>query len=214
MARLKRDLMRGPTKKVGKDGKVTYEHSDIVKEFAAANLARLQPSNMAQMPKWYLEHPNWRFLWMLRTFAIKQIDQIERLVVQEWKNGNKKEAMVNALAYMFVVGGTNATLMEGRQALKGDVPDPANWGTRYMDWSLGVASLNTFSSYNVDRARREGASALVPSPTPIAEMLMGPAADVVTYGGDPDKMDEFLENSETLGWLPFGRLVQSWIEDD
>ena len=94
MARLKRDLMRG-------------EKSEIVKEFAAANIARLQPANMAQMPKWYLEHPNWRLLWMLKTFAMKQIDQIERLVVQEGTNGNKIEAIKNAAAYMFVVGGTN-----------------------------------------------------------------------------------------------------------
>jgi hypothetical protein len=201
MARLKRDLMRG-------------EKTDIVKEFAAANIARLQPSNMAQMPKWYLERPDWRVLWMLKTFAMKQIDQLERLVVQEWKNGNKKDAMKNALAYMFVVGGTNAALMEGRQAIKGDVPDPANFPARYRDWALGVASINLLSSYQLEKSRQDGAAALVPSITPIGEMVMAPAADVITYAGDPDKMDEFLEDSETLGWLPFGRLVQSWIEDD
>ena len=64
------------------------------------------------------------------------------------------------------------------------------------------------------KARREGAAGLTPSVTPLGEMVMAPVADVITYGGDPDKMDEFLEDSETLGWLPFGRLVQSWIEDD
>ena len=201
MARLKRDLMKG-------------EKTDIVTEFAAANIARLQPSNMAQMPKWYLERPNWRVLWMLKTFAMKQIDQLERLVVQEWKNGNKKEAIKNAAAYMFVVGGTNAALMEGRQAIKGDVPDPANFPKRYGDWALGVASINLLSSYQIEKSRQDGAAALVPSITPIGEMLMAPAADVITYAGDPDKMDEFLEDSETLGWLPFGRLVQSWVEDD
>lgn len=201
MIRLKRDLMRG-------------EKSEIVTEFAAANIARLQPSNMAQMPKWYLEHPNWRVLWMLKTFAMKQIDQIERLVIQEYKNGNKRESMKNALAYMIVVGGTNAFLMEGRQIMKGDVPDPQNFARRYADWTMGVASLNLISSYNLEKARREGAAGLTPSVTPLGEMVMAPVADVITYGGDPDKMDEFLEDSETLGWLPFGRLVQSWIEDD
>jgi hypothetical protein len=70
------------------------------------------------------------------------------------------------------------------------------------------------SSYQLEKSRQDGAAALVPSITPIGEMLMAPAADVITYAGDPDKMDEFLEDSETLGWLPFGRLVQSWIEDD
>lgn len=201
MRRLKRDLMRG-------------DKTEIVTEFAAANIARLQPANMAQMPKWYLENPNWRVLWMLRTFALKQIDQIERLVVEEYKRGNKGEATKNALAYIFVVGGANTALMEGRQAIKGDVPDPANLPKRYGDWALGVASINTYSSYNIDKSRREGASAIVPTVSPIGEMLMAPAADVITYSGDPDKMDEFLENSEALGWLPFGRLVQSWIDDD
>lgn len=206
MRQLQRDLLKG-------------DKTDLVKEFAAANLARLQPSNMAQMPKWYLEHPNLRVLWMLRTFALKQVDQLERLVVEEYKRGNKAEAFKNAAAYMFVVGGANAALMEGRQLIKGDVevitdPDPENFAKRYGDWALGVATLNTYSSYNIDKSRREGATALVPTASPIGEMVFSPLADAIQYADDPDKMDEFLENSETLGWLPFGRLAQDWIDED
>ena len=67
------------------------------------------------MPKWYLEHPNWRVLYMLRTFAIKQYDQIERLVVQEWKTRRQERSNGGMRLAYAGVGGTNTLLNEARQ---------------------------------------------------------------------------------------------------
>jgi hypothetical protein len=202
MRQLKLDLIAGKKTKLTKD-------------FAAANLAKLQPSDMAQMPKWYLENPNWRVLWMLKTFALKQLQQIETLVVDQWKRGDKKQSVKNALAYMGIVGGTNTFLMEARQAVKGDTPEftPTRFAERYAEWALGVGTANLVSSYSLKKARQTGGSPF--SITPFGEMLGAPIADAINLGyGEFDGMEDFLENSETLGWGPMGRLVQDWSKDD
>lgn len=202
MRELEKDLIAGNKTKLTKD-------------FAAANLAKLQPSDMAQMPKWYLENPNWRVLWMLKTFAMKQLQQIENLVIDQWKRGEKKQSVKNAIAYMGIVGGTNAFLMEGRQVVKGDTPDLSftRFAERYMDWAIGVGTVNLVSSYSLEKARQSGGSPF--SVTPFGEMLYAPMADAISIGkGEFDGMEDFMENSETLGWGPMGRLVQDWADDD
>jgi len=202
MARLQRDLLKG-------------EKSDIVVEFAAAQLAKLQPSDMAQMPKWYLDNPNWRVLYMLRTFGLKQLEQIERLVIEEYKAGNKKEAFKNAMAYTAIVGGGNAALNEGRQVLKGNEPQLENLPMRWADHMLGATTINTLGMYQMVQMAKGDTSATVASvaPAPLS-MILAPAVDIVGAGaGRFDDTEEFLEDSETLGWLPWGRLVQSWAKD-
>jgi hypothetical protein len=201
MQALKKDLLQG-------------KKTNLTTEFAAAQLAKLQPSDMAQLPKWYLDNPNWRVLYMLRTFGIKQLEQMERLVVEEWRRGNKKEAYKNGLAYTAIVGGGNAAINEGRQILKGDEPQLENYGMRFADHMLGAASLNTLGTYQLMRASQGDVGALVSSvaPAPLS-MVFAPIVDFAQFGFGSKEMDDFLEDSETLGWLPFGRIAQSWIED-
>jgi hypothetical protein len=202
MRQLQKDLMAG-------------DKTKLTRDFAAANLAKLQPSDMAQMPKWYLEHPDARVLWMLKTFAMKQLQQIENLVVEQWKQGDKKQSVKNAIAYMGIVGGSNAFLMEARQVVKGDEVDMSfsRFAERYADWATGVGSANFVSSYSLEKARQTGGSPF--SITPFGEMLYAPMADAISLGkGEFDGMEDFIENSETLGWGPMGRLVQDWADDD
>tara|TARA_S200000501_G_scaffold205615_2_gene193340 strand:+ start:5430 stop:8426 length:2997 start_codon:yes stop_codon:yes gene_type:complete len=201
MQSLKKDLLQG-------------NKTNLTTEFAAAQLAKLQPSDMAQLPKWYLDNPNWRVLYMLRTFAIKQLEQMERLVVEEWRRGNKKEAYKNGIAYTMMVGGGNAAINEGRQILKGDEPSLEGYGMRFADHLLSAASLNTLGTYQVMRASQGDTGALVKSVAPApASMVFAPVVDLFQFSIGSAEMDEFLEKSDSVGWLPFGRLVQSWVED-
>ena len=193
--------------------------SKLTTELAAAELSKLQPTDVASLPQWYLDEPNWRVLYMLRTFGIKQLQQMEKLVVDQWKKGgreNKTNAVKNALAYATIVGGGNAVVQEGRQALKGEEPDPSNLGMRWADHMLGSLSANGLSLYNLGRSVNEKnpvylASGVVP---PIG-MAFAPLVDAGqitknTYEGNFD-FEEALDDSEVLGWLPFGRLAQSWL---
>lgn len=201
MARLTKDLLQG-------------KKTNLTTEFAAAQLARLQPSDMAQLPKWYLDNPNWRVLYMLRTFALKQFDQIENLVVQEWKAGNKKEAIKNGLAYSIYVGGGNAFINEGRQILKGDEPKLENIRYRWADHMLSAATLNIIGTYQLERAEGGDEAHMVASvaPAPLS-MAFAPIVDLAQFGFGEKDMEDFLEKSESVGWLPFARLAQHWLKD-
>lgn len=194
-----------------------------VKEFAAAELGKLQPSDMAQMPKWYLNHPNGRILYMLRTFGIKQLQQLNRLVAQEWKQGNKKEAVKNGLAYLTVVGGGNSILNELRQPIhnkpafeeEGFILDSTGNVEKYfVDFMLGVATLNTVSQYNIDKAAKGDAVPLVlaafPAPVDMTADLTGDMASVIA--GEQD-IEEFIYEGKGVRWLPFMRTIQPYLED-
>lgn len=200
--RLSRDLLAG-------------KKSKLVTDFAAVQLSRLQPSDMAALPKWYLDHPNWRVLYMLRTFGLKQLQQLETLIVNEWKQGNKKEAIKNGMAYGLIVGGGNAALNESRQILKGNEPQLEEMPMRWADHMLGATTVNTFGAYGLRRAQQGDVSGLAASvaPAPLS-MVLAPVVDIAQFGpGGTKDLDEFLEDSKTLGWLPWGNLVQDWVED-
>ena len=197
--------------------------SQRVKEFAAAELGKLQPSDMAQMPKWYLDHPNGRILYMLRTFGIKQLQQLNRLVAQEWKQGNKKEAVKNALAYLTVVGGGNSLLNELRQPIhnkpafeeEGFLLDSTGDVEKYfVDFMLGVLTLNTVSQYNLDKAAEGDGVPLVlaafPAPVDMTGDLVGDMASVIS--GEQD-MEEFVTEGKGARWLPFMRTAQPYLQD-
>jgi hypothetical protein len=178
---------------------------------------------MAQMPKWYLDHPNGRILYMLRTFGIKQLQQINRLVLSEWKQGNKKEAIKNALAYMTVVGGGNSVLNELRQPIhnkeafeeEGFLLDSTGDVEKYwVDFMLGVATLNTASQYNLDKAAEGDAVPLVlamfPAPVDMSADAIGDIASVIS--GEQD-IEEFIYEGKGVRWLPFMRTIQPYLEE-
>ena len=204
--------------KAGKKTKLTTE-------LAAAELSRLQPTDVAALPQWYLDNPNWRVLYMLRTFGIKQLQQMEKLILDQWKKGgreNKINAVKNALAYAVIVGGGNAMVQEGRQAMKGNGEaefSPESLGMRWADHMLGSLSANGLSLYNLGRSVNEKnpvylASGVVPPIT----MAFAPIVDAGqaaknTAEGNFD-FEEALDDSEVIGWLPFGRLAQSWLGEE
>jgi hypothetical protein len=85
---------------------------------------------------------------------------------------------------------------------------------RFADHLLGAASLNALGTYQVMRASQGDTGALVKSVAPApASMAFAPVVDLFQFSIGSAEMDEFLEKSESVGWLPFGRLVQSWVED-
>lgn len=206
---LRRDLLAG-------------RKTDRVREFAAAELAKLQPSDLAQMPKWYLDHPNGRLLYMLRTFGLKQLQQIERLVLETWKEGARRndnamkaKAIKNAAAYLVVVGGGNTLLNELRQPIKGkrDAFEMEDMQEYFVDFMLGVATLNTLSSYNLKRASEGDAGPLImsvfPAPVGMAEDF---AADTIQLLSGEEDLEDLIEEGKAVRWLPFMRIIQPYLD--
>lgn len=205
MALLKRDLIRG-------------NKTQRVREFAAAELAKLQPSDMAQMPKWYLDNPNGRILYMLRSFGLKQLQQMERLVVEEWKAGNKGKAFKNALAYSTIVGGGNTLLNELRQPVKNPrevetLGDPDRIRKYFIDFHLGLISANMIDKYSIEAAGRKEFLPLIEGmfPAPFG-MTLDYAEDAVN-AIEGDSFEDWVYEGKGIRWLPFMRIVQPYLQE-
>jgi len=103
--------------------------TDNVKLMLYNELADVQPINLSQMPLAYLNNPNGRIFYSLKTFAIKQLDVMRRDIIQEFKAGNQKEAAKNLVAYMTIIPMMGATVDEAKDFLRGqgmsaeDMPD-------------------------------------------------------------------------------------------
>jgi hypothetical protein len=210
LSKLRKDLLQG-------------NKTDRVREFAAAELAKLQPSDLAQMPKWYLDNPNGRILYMLRTFGLKQLQQVNRLVLETWKEGVKRnddklkaEAIKNAAAYLVIVGGGNTLLNELRQPIKGkrEAFELDEMQKYFIDYMLGLASVNTLSTYNLKRASEGDAKdlimALFPAPLNMAEDF---AADAIQLASGEEDLDDIFFEGDAVQWLPFMRIAQPYLEE-
>lgn len=81
--------------------------SENVKMLLFNELADVQPISLSEVPQKYLEHPNGRIVYMLKTFMLKQMDVIRREAYQEIKKGNKAKGLKNLMKYGIVVGSTN-----------------------------------------------------------------------------------------------------------
>ena len=98
--------------------------SELVRDLVMFDLFKLQPINAAAQTGAGLANPNARVFYMLKGFAIKQFDLMERRIVREWKAGNKKQALENLVKYIVISGGGYGVVNEARQVLKGEAPDP------------------------------------------------------------------------------------------
>jgi len=98
--------------------------SELVRDLVMFDLFRLQPINAAAQTGAGLANPNARIFYMLKGFAIKQFDLMERRIIKEWQAGNKKQALENLAKYIVISGGGYGVVNEARQVLKGEAPDP------------------------------------------------------------------------------------------
>ena len=120
--------------------------TDTVKYFLFNELADVQPITLSEFPQAYLDNPNHRILYMLKSFTVKQIDVVRRNVIQEYAKGNKGTAIKNAAllgAYLSTANtGTQYAkdILLGRDVKAEDIPDRAMWNL------LSVYGINRYTS--------------------------------------------------------------------
>ena len=148
---LKRDIAAGNT------------NSELVRDLVMFDLFKLQPINAAAQTSFGLANPNARLFYMLKGFAIKQFDLMERRIFKEWNAGNKKQALQNAMRYMVLSGGGYGIVNEGRQVIKGDVPDleQAAYGALYQVGSVFTFGAMGANDYGYDKFMSDPATAFM-----------------------------------------------------
>lgn len=132
-----------------KAGKVT----DNVKLLMWHELSSHQPISLSEMPLKYLENPNGRVFYALKSFTIKQLDMLRRSVADEYAKGNKLQAGKNLASYVALVGLGGATVQEIRNAEMGRGFDLERIPDNFVNQLLATFMA---SRYIVDNKLMEG----------------------------------------------------------
>ena len=204
---LKRDIAAGNT------------NSELVRDLVMFDLFRLQPINAAAQTAFGLANPNARLFYMLKGFAIKQFDLMERRIIKEWRAGNKKEALQNAARYMVLSGGGYGLVNEARQVVKGEAPDPeqAAIGALYQVGSVLTFGAMGANDYGYDKFMSDPATAfmnniLPPVGATLPANVLEDTADVaraLAAGEVPDPLPD-----DTIKALPIvGKSLGVILED-
>ena len=186
---LKRDIAAGDT------------NSELVRDLVMFDLFRLQPINPAAQTSAGLKTPNARIFYMLKGFAVKQLDLMERRILREWQQGNKKEALNNAMKYLVISGGGFGVVNEGRQVLKGEAPNPeeAAVGALYQIGSVLTLGAMGANDYGYTKFMQDPANAMLTNIFPPVSATL-PAAVLKDMGEAATKGDPLPD--ETIYALP------------
>jgi hypothetical protein len=143
------------------------------------------------MPKKYLDMPNGRIFYALKTFTLKQFDLIRRDVVDKARSGGPKEkveAMSNLLRYATAMGLSGATVQQTKDILTKGELDIESFPDDVFE---SLMSIMLFSKYSRERYLEQGklgtylASLVVTLPA--AELLDKSIQGVASITGDEDK---------------------------
>jgi hypothetical protein len=131
------------------EGLKTGELTPEVRLYLFAELSRFQPISKLEVPKKYLDNPNGRVMYMLKTYMLKQMDLVRRDALQDVAKGNVRKGATNLTKLVVTLGTAGATTEAIRNWLLGkedefelsDVPE--NF-LKTMGWS----------QYVIDQARQ------------------------------------------------------------
>lgn len=88
--------------------------TDNVQVYLFDSLSQVQPISLSEMPKAYLDHPNGRLFYMLRSFTIKQLDLMRRDILDNLAKGDAPTAFRNltSLGTTFVLANGSADMLK------------------------------------------------------------------------------------------------------
>ena len=153
-----------------RSGRVT----ENVKLHAFNELSGIQPITMLEMPQAYLDNPNGRILYMLKTFMLKQLDVVRRNVVQEWNQGSKLKATKNAGLLAGYLSAANVGTQTAKDMLLGRDVDPAQIPNDAV-WALtGVYGINKYTTdrYFARGQFKEGVMNMIAPATPVIDAAL------------------------------------------
>ena len=185
--------------------------TDDVKLLLWNDLSDAQPITLSEMPQRYLEMPNGRIIYALKTFGLKQMDLVRRSIVQEAKKGgveNQARAMWRAVQYAFFVGGANASMQEVRHIFLTGELGVDDVSDKVFESLANIAFL---SRYNRTKAVTQGKPMEM-----LADMLTPPVfnmTDEAVGSAIRDiRNDEWAATSRIVQRMPiFGKMTYNWL---
>lgn len=175
-------------------GKLT----DNVKLLLWHELSDMQPISLSEMPKLYLNAPNGRIVYMLKTFTIKQLDIMRRGIWNQVLKGDRIGAARNATKFASLFVLANASTGSFKAFMQGKEID-------FEDQLItNVWTLTGINRYTVTNIPRIGlGTTLIRYALPPASLADDAFRGV--YNMDVKRMVNLIP--------PFGRLAKGWIPD-
>ena len=156
-----------------------------------SELSDMQPISRLEMPQGYLDHPNGRIMYMLKTFMLKQMDVVRRDSYNEIRKGNVAKGLKNLTEYALILGISGATTDMVKDWLMGRQ-------VQFTATDVLENALKTFGWSEYFRAKlKEGRP---------AEALVGAAAPPYRIMDDIIRRDP-----KAVQYIPLiGKLIYSW----
>jgi hypothetical protein len=188
--------------------------NDLVKQLGLMKLARLQPISAASNTYYQLAVPNARIFYMLKGFAITQLDLIKRQIQQNYKEGGIKASGADMARYMLLSAGGYGVVHETRQLAKGNLPDYSNVPALAFYQALSVATVGASggTQYGFSKFQQDPTGAMTQNFIPPLGPVEGVTKDVAEMFGSSENPNKFVPD-ETLKDVPLIGPLFAWMFD-
>jgi len=114
-------------------------------------LSDTQPVSLLEMPKMYLDMPNGRILFALKSFALKQLTLLHNDVIKRGKGGDKKGAALALTRYAAMIGIAGGTVDEAKEVMAGGSFDIEEIPEKVKDNLLSMMFLSKFAIGDISK---------------------------------------------------------------
>ena len=122
--------------------------TDNVKLLMFSELSGHQPISLLEMPLKYLQVPNGRVFYNLKSFGLKQLDMLRNSVGAELKKGNYGQAAKLATSYLGIVTMGGATVQEAKNWMQGRGFDITRVPDNFVDQLMMTAMTSRYAVEN------------------------------------------------------------------
>ena len=142
-------------------------------------LSDTQPVSLLEMPKMYLDMPNGRIFFALKSFALKQLTLLHNDIIKRGKGGDKKGAALALTRYAAMIGIAGGTVDEAKEVMAGGSFDLEEIPEKVKDNLLSMVFLSKFTIGDISKG--DFSSVVGDLVTPSVAPLEATIQDTVRY---------------------------------
>lgn len=194
------------------------KRTENVRYMIFLDVAKVQPIALSQMPRKYLEMPNGRIIYAMKTFTLSQLNFVRREIFRKLRTpGTRVEGLKNLGMYVAFFGLLDLGVEILKDFLRGKEVSVDQLPDKVADSMLSLVGLHR---YNIDRAKDDPIAALVDYVTPPHGVIKDVITDAKRLAGGQmgEKGVQSIRNLPLVGdlisyWAPFGRGYHQKAED-
>ena len=172
-------------------------------------LSNTQPISLLEMPKAFLDHPNGRIAYSLKSFGLKQLTLIHNNIIKRAKGGDKIGATKEALKYASFIGIAGGTVDEVKGAFGGEDFNAQDIPDRVVENLIGLMFLSKFSLGDISKGDYSGF--IGDWITPALGPLEAATREISNIGEQRELGDPSL-GADLLKTMPIiGRMLHDWV---